>query len=111
MRLPWESSKDGSREATRCERVLSVEGVNKLLGVSKVSSWFPAVMPSIIALPFDKVLILVAILTTVQDTFNFVFEFVFNLNRFRGWWVLSVDVIAVPWREAVDVEDRVLTHR
>jgi hypothetical protein len=64
-RLPQESSKGGSREAMQGRQVLSVEGVNKLLRVSKVSSWFPAIMLSIVAFPFDKVLILVVILTTI----------------------------------------------
>jgi hypothetical protein len=51
-----------------------MKGVDKLLRVSKVSSWFPAVVSSIVAFSFDKVLVLVAILTTIKDTFNFIFK-------------------------------------
>ena len=87
-----------------------MKGVDELLRVSKVCSWFPTIVPKIIALPFDQVLELVTILTTVQDVFNFIFEFVIDLNWLWRWWSVSVYLIAAPWGETVDMKDRVLSH-
>jgi hypothetical protein len=87
-----------------------MKGVDELLRVSKVCSWFPAVVPKIIAFSFDKVLELVAILTTVQDVFDFIFKFVIDLDWLGRWWSVSVYLIAAPWGETVDMKDRVLSH-
>jgi hypothetical protein len=87
-----------------------MKGVDELLRVSKVRSWLPAIVSKIIAFPFDKVLELVTILTTIQDVFNFVFEFIIDLNWLWRWRSVSVYFIALPWGEAVDMEDGVLSH-
>jgi hypothetical protein len=65
--------------------VFGVEGIYKFLGVSKVSSGFPTIVSRIITMPFDEVLVLIMVLTTVEHTLYFIFEFLINLNRFR-WW-------------------------
>jgi hypothetical protein len=90
--------------------VVSIKGIDELLRVSKVSSWFPAVVTGIVAFPFDKVLILVVILTTIQNAFNFIFKFVSNLDQFRGWWSMFIDFITMPWRETINMKDWVLPH-
>jgi hypothetical protein len=87
-----------------------VKGVDELLRVSKVCSWLPAIVPRIIAFPFDKVLELITILMTIQDVFDFVFEFIIDLNWLWRWRSAPVYFVAPPWGEAVDMEDRVLSH-
>ena len=87
-----------------------MKGVDELLRVSKVRSWFPAIMPKIVAFPFDKVLKLVTILTTIQDVFDFIFKFVIDLNWLQRWRSVSIYFIAPPWGEVVDMEYRVLLH-
>jgi hypothetical protein len=87
-----------------------MEGVNKLLRVSKVSSWSPAIVTRVIALPLDKVLVLVTILTTIQDVFNFIFKLVFDLDWLRRWWRMTIDFIAKPGRETINMEDRMLAY-
>ena len=67
-------------------------------------------MAYIVALPFDKVLILISELATVQNGFNFIFKFFINLNRCRRRWLLSVDHIPFPRRQTVDMKHRVLVH-
>jgi hypothetical protein len=110
MRSPWKGGKHRSGKATWGRRVSGMKGVNKLLGVSKVSSWFPAIVTEVIAFPFDKVLVLVTILTTIQDVFDFVFKFIFNLDWLWGWWSVTIDFIAMSGRKAINVKDRVLAH-
>ena len=44
-------------------------------------SRFPTIMTGIISLPFDQVLILIAVLVTVENTFNFIFKIVINFDR------------------------------
>ena len=85
--------------------------VDEFFGMSEVRSWLPAIMPIIVTLPFHKVLVLIAILATVKDTFNLVFYCVLDLYRRRWGQILPIDFVAHPWGEAVDVEDRVLVHR
>ena len=75
-----------------------MEGFDELLGVSDVCCWFLAVVSHVIAFPFDEILILIMECAAVQDLFNFVFEFVVDLNRLWRWWVLTVNVVAVPGR-------------
>jgi hypothetical protein len=87
-----------------------MKGLNEVWAVSEMCSRFPTVMSSIIALPFDEVLVLVTILTTVKDAFDFVLEGIINLYRGRRRRVWSIDVIAIPRWEAVDMEDRMLVH-
>lgn len=64
-----------------------MKGLDKVWAVSEMRSRFPTVVSSIVALPFDKVLILVAILTTVKNALNFIFKGIVDL--YRGWrrWV------------------------
>jgi hypothetical protein len=108
--LPGKGSEGSSREAAWGRRVLGVEGVNELLRVSKVVSWFPTVVARIIAFPFNKILILITVLTTVENILDFIFKFVIDLDWFRGWWRMSVDFVAMPRGEAVNMEDRMLVH-
>src|SRR6267154_6870458 len=109
--LPGEVGKCGGRDAARGRGVCSVKGIYKLLGVSKVSGWFPTVVPSVVAFPFDEVLILVTILTTVEDALYLVFKFVVHLyGVWRGWYA-SVDFVTLLWGKTVNVEDQVLAHR
>jgi hypothetical protein len=68
-------------------------------------------MTGIVSFPFDEVLMLIAILAAVEDRFNFVFKLVFDLDRRRWGNVEAVDIVPIPWWEAVDVEYRVLVHR
>jgi hypothetical protein len=60
-----------------------MKGLNEVWAVSEMCSRFPTVMSSIIALPLDEVLVLVTILTTVKDAFDFVLEGIINLYRGR----------------------------
>jgi len=55
--------------------------IYKLLGVSEVSGWFPTVVSSVVAFPFDEVLILVMVLMTVKDALHLVFKFIVHLDR------------------------------
>jgi hypothetical protein len=87
-----------------------MKGLNEVRAVSEMCSGFPTVMSSIVAVPFDKVLILVAILMTVKDALDFVLKGIVNLYwrwRRRVW---SIDIVAVPWGEAVNVKDGMLVH-
>src|SRR6267154_1655967 len=109
--LPGEVGKCSGRDAAWGRGVCSVKSVYKLLGVSEVSGWFPTVMPSVVAFPFDEVLMLVTILTTVEDPLHLVFKFVVHLyGVWRGWYV-SVDFVTLPRGKTVNVEDRVLVHK
>ena len=76
-----------------------------------MSSRFPAVVSCIIALPFDEVLILIAILTTAKDALNLIFKHIIDLNW--GWrqWIKSIDLIAMPWGKMINMKDGVLVHR
>jgi hypothetical protein len=78
--------------------------------VSEVSRRFPVIMSSIIPFPFYKVLMLVAVLTTVEDAFYFIFDVIVDFNWFWWWGFNAIDIIAYPGREAIDMEDRVLPH-
>jgi hypothetical protein len=64
----------------------------------------------IIAFPLDEVLVLIAILVTIEHAFDLVFSFVVNLNWW--WWgrVFSIYFVAGPGGESVDMEYRVLVH-
>jgi len=108
--LPGKGGKGRGSKVTWGRGMCGMKSINKLLGVSKMNSWFPAVVPHVISLPFDKVLILVAVLMTIKDSVNFIFKLVVNLDWFRGWRSKTVDIIASPGRETVDIEDWVLTH-
>jgi hypothetical protein len=108
--LPRKGGKDGSGKVTWSRWVGSMKGVNELLGVSKVSSRFPAIMTKIIAFPFDQVLVLVAILTTIQDVFDFIFKLVFNLDWLWRWWCVPINFVTKPRRKVVDMKDWVLVH-
>jgi hypothetical protein len=78
--------------------------------VSKISSGFPAVVAGVVALPLDKILVLVSVFVAVQYMFNLVFEFVIDLNWWGWGWVLSIYVVAGPGGEAVHMKDGMLTH-
>jgi hypothetical protein len=108
--LPGKCGKHGGSKTAQGRGVFGVEGIYKFLGVSKVSSRFPTIVSCIITAPFDEVLVLVTVLTTVEHTLYFIFKFLINLNRFRWWWVVAIDSVTVPGRETVDVEDWVLAH-
>jgi hypothetical protein len=110
VRSPRKGGKGSSRKAMQGRQMSGMEGVNKLLRVSKVSSWFPAIVTRVIALPLDKVLVLVMILTTIQDAFNFIFKLVFDLDWLRRWWHMTIDFIAKPGRETINMEDGMLVH-
>ena len=83
---------------------------DKIWGVSEVSGRFPTVVSSIIAFPLNQILVLVTIFAAVENLFDFVFEFIFDLYWLWRFGICAVDIIASPGREAVDVEDRVLMH-
>lgn len=67
-------------------------------------------MAIVVAIPFDEVLILVAILMAVQYLFNFIFKVIINLNRLWWRWGVTVDLITVSRGEAVNMEYRMLFH-
>jgi hypothetical protein len=50
--------------------------------MGKVSSRFPAIVASIVALPLNKILVLVTVFAVVQYVLDFVFDFVVDLD----WW-------------------------
>jgi len=109
--LPGEVGKCSGRDAAWGRGVCSVKSVYKLLEVSEVSGWFPTVMPGVVTFPFDEVLMLVTILTTVEDALHLIFKFVVHLYEvWRGWYA-SVDFVTLPWGKTVNVEDRVLVHK
>jgi hypothetical protein len=83
----------------------------KFCAVSKVSGWLPAIVPSVVALPFDEVLELITIFAAVVDTFDFIFRVVVDGDGFRRWQVMSMDVVLLPWGESIHVEDWVLMHQ
>jgi len=64
-----------------------MKGLNEVRAVSEVCSRFPTVMSGIVAFPFDEVLILVTILTTVKDALDFILKGIINLYRGRRWRV------------------------
>jgi len=69
-----------------CRGVCSMKSLNKVWAMGKMCSRLPTVMSSIIALPFDEILILAVILMTIQDAFDFVLQHIINLyQRWRGW--------------------------
>ena len=57
-----------------------MECFKEVRAVSEVSRRFPVIMPRIIPFPLDKVLVLVAVLTTIQDAFYLVFQFIFDFD-------------------------------
>jgi hypothetical protein len=59
-----------------------VKSINKIWTMGKVSSGFPAIVASIVALPLNKILVLVTVFAVVQYVLNFVFDFVVDLD----WW-------------------------
>ena len=87
-----------------------MKGIYKFLGVSKIGGWFPAIVSNKVALPFDQVLVLVSILTTVKNLFNFIFKVIFNLYWFWWWGGVAVNIIVLPRREMVNVENGMLMH-
>ena len=109
-RLPRKGCKGSRKDAVMGRGICSVEVVNKLLAVSKVDSGFLAVMARVVAFPFDKILVLVAILTAVKDAFNFIFKFIIDLNGFWWGWCLSIDFISTLGGEVVNMEDGVPVH-
>ena len=68
-------------------------------------------MSQVIVLPLNEILKLVAILTTIEDTVNFIFNFVLNCN-WRWWgWSRAIDIVAMPGGEVVNIKNWVLMHR
>jgi hypothetical protein len=74
-----------------------MESFHDLFAVRKVSSRLPAVVPRIIPLPFDEILILIPILTTVEDVLNLVFKFIVHLDRVWRRRVVSLNLVPLPW--------------
>jgi hypothetical protein len=68
-------------------------------------------MPRIIPLPFDEVLVLVPILTTVEDVLDLILDLIIHLDRVWRGWIMSLDFIPLPWGQTVYVEDRMLPHK
>jgi hypothetical protein len=101
----------GGSYATRSCWVFCVEGIYQVSTVSKVSSWFPAIVAMIIASPLDKILELVPIFATIEDLFYFIFKVVINFYRFRWGWVTTMNFISLPWRESIHMKDGMLSHR
>ena len=87
-----------------------MKGVYKFLGVSEIGGWFPAVVSGMVPFPFDQVLVLVLVLTTVKNLFNFILKFVFDLDWIWWWGDVAINVVALPRGEAVDMKNRVLMH-
>jgi len=71
-----------------------VENFNEVWAVSEVSGWFPTVVARIIPSPLDKVLVLIAVLSTVKNAFNFIFILSVDQDRRWRWGIIAVDVIA-----------------
>jgi len=88
-----------------------MKSLHDLRATWEISSRFPTIMPRVVPLPFDKVLVLVAILTTVEDIFDLIFDFVIHLDRVWRGWIVSLDFVALPWGQTVHVENRVLSHK
>jgi hypothetical protein len=74
-----------------------MESLHNLRATRKVSSWFPTIMPRIIPLPFDEVLVLVPILTTVEDVLDLILDLVIHLDRVWRGRIMSLDFIPLPW--------------
>jgi hypothetical protein len=68
-------------------------------------------MPHIIPLPFDEVLVLIPILTTVEDVLDLILNLIIHLDRVRRGWIMSLDFVALPRGQMVYVEDRMLPHK
>jgi len=71
---------------------------------------FPCVFFIPIILPFDQVLVLVSILMTVKNLFNFIFKVIFNLYWFWWWGGVAINIIVLPRGEMVNVENGMLMH-
>jgi len=56
-------------------------------------------------------LILITILTTVENSLDFIFILIVNVIRRRRRGEKAIDHITMPGGEAIDMEDRMLTHR
>jgi hypothetical protein len=77
----------------------------------EISSGLPTIMPRVVPLPFDEVLVLVAILTAVEDLFDLILDFVIHLHRVWRGWIVPLDFVALPWGQTVHVKNRVLSHK
>jgi hypothetical protein len=88
-----------------------MKGCGQFRRVSKISSRFPAVMALIIAFPFNQILILVTILTTIKDGLDFILIYVVNMIRRRRGGREAIDCVTTPWGKAVYMKGWVLTHR
>ena len=78
-----------------------MELVDDFLTVRKAFGWLPAVVAFAIAFPSNQILELVTVCAAVQDFLNFVLQLAIDFHRFRWGWLFSIDVVALPWREAV----------
>jgi hypothetical protein len=87
-----------------------VESVHNLCTMGEISCWFPTVVSFVIALPLDEVLKLVTEFAAVENFFRLIFDVVFDFYWFGWRWIVSLNVIAFPRGEAIDVKDRVLPH-
>lgn len=81
--LSKESCISSNREMAWCGWLCSVKLIDELLGMGKIYSWLLSIMSNVIALLFYQILILIVVLTTVKNRFNFTFIFIINFN---GWW-------------------------
>jgi hypothetical protein len=77
-------------------------------GAVEVGDGFPGVSGCIVPNPADKILqrllLPLDLDAAVEDTFYLVFKLSFELKRCRGRWEDTIDVVAFPAREFVDVE-------
>ena len=83
-----------------------MELVDDFLAVCKAFGWLPAVVAFAIAFPSNQILELVTVCAAVQDFLNFVLQLAIDFHRFRWGRLFSIDVVALPWREAVNMDDR-----
>ena len=84
---------------------------DELLRVLQIFLRFPGVVSSAISLPTDQVHELLAPPPldelAIQNAVDFVLKLPLQFNRFRRGWQGAIDIITLPGRELVDVEDRV----
>lgn len=83
--------------------------LDKVGGIFEVSFGFPGVVVGSIAFPADEILQFPiaghSFPTAVQDLVHFILKVIFKFDGFRGRREDSIDIIALPRAQFVDMED------
>jgi len=87
----------GRCDSPWCTRMCLVVRLNRPFRVKQVGLWFPCVMLRSVTFPFDQVLQTTSSHPRVNDLFNIVLQFAFDLDRF-GWdFLLIRDGRGIVW--------------